>query len=141
MSVDLTGLQATDFEQALTSRPCARTEHFALHHLPARIRAAEPKLSTAGSSQDVSAVDERRRLGLVVPKRHARRAVTRNLVKRQGRAAFVRHIDAMAPGSWVLRLRAPFDPKRFLSAASDALRRQVRAELDTLWLASPGYGR
>ena len=86
-------------------------------------------------------MDDGLRLGLVVPKRHARRAVTRNLVKRQGRATFVRHADALAAGAWVLRLRAPFDPQRLLSAASDALRHQVRAELDRLWLASPGYGR
>lgn len=141
MSIDLAGLQASDFEQALTSRACARTEHFALHHLPVRTAPAESKLSTVGSSQDVSAVDDRRRLGLVVPKRHARRAVTRNLVKRQGRATFERHAAALAAGDWVLRLRAPFDSARFRSAASQALRALVRSELDTLWLASPGYRR
>lgn len=73
------------------------------------------------------------RLGLVVPKRLARRAVTRNLVKRQARVAFGRHGSALAPGDWVLRLRAPIDPQRFPSAASDALRALLREELAALF--------
>jgi hypothetical protein len=35
----------------------------------------------------------------------------------------------------VLRLRAPFDRQQFPSAASEALNRVVRLELDTLWAA------
>lgn len=69
-------------------------------------------------------------LGTVVPKRHARRAVTRNLVKRQMRAAVGRHVAALAQGLWVLRLRTPFDRTLYPSATSEALRRAVRAELD-----------
>ena len=72
-------------------------------------------------------------LGTVVPKRHARRSVTRSLLKRQIRAALdiAAHAD-LAPGLWVVRLRAPFDRKQFPSAASDALRAAARAELDQL---------
>ena len=65
-------------------------------------------------------------------KRHARRAVTRSLLKRQIRAAGGRHAAALAAGLWVVRLRAPFDRSRFASAASDALRRAARGELDAL---------
>jgi ribonuclease P protein component len=70
--------------------------------------------------------------GAVVPKRHARRAVTRTLLKRQIRAAVERHLPAMSGGLWVIRLRAPFDRKTFVSSASDALRRCAREELDVL---------
>jgi RNase P protein component len=71
-------------------------------------------------------------LGLVVPKRHARRAVTRSLIKRQMREALRRHHQHLPPGQWVLRLRAPIDTRQFPSAASDALRAVVRAELEKL---------
>jgi len=72
-------------------------------------------------------------LGLVVPKRHARRAVTRTLVKRQ-----IRHIAAacapqLEPGLWVVRQRNPFDAKQFPSAASDALKKAAREELRALF--------
>ena len=71
-------------------------------------------------------------LGLVVPKRHAKRAVTRTLLKRHIRAA-VSHVAAvLAPGLWVVRLRMPFDRQEFVSAASDQLARVARDELAAL---------
>ena len=36
----------------------------------------------------------------------------------------------LAGGLWIVRLRAPFDRSRFVSAASTALREVARAELD-----------
>lgn len=66
-------------------------------------------------------------LGLVVPRRWARRAVTRNLIKRQARAVAARHPPP--PGAWVLRLKRGWPTSEFPSAASAALRRAVRAEL------------
>ena len=71
-------------------------------------------------------------LGLVIPKRHARRAVTRNLLKRQMRNLMQLHAPAMAPGLWVLRLKAPFDRKLFTSPASDGLRSCAHDELALL---------
>jgi ribonuclease P protein component len=71
-------------------------------------------------------------VGAVVPKRHARRAVTRSLIKRQIYAAAERHRDRMAPGLWIVRLRSPFDRTEFASAASPALLRCARVELDRL---------
>ena len=71
-------------------------------------------------------------LGAVVPKRHARRSVTRSLLKRQIRAAVSDHAAALGGGLWVVRLRAPFDRARFASAASDELKRVVRSELEGL---------
>ncbi|MET0383916.1 MAG: ribonuclease P protein component [Burkholderiaceae bacterium] len=75
----------------------------------------------------------RRWLGLVVPKRHAKRAVTRTLMKRQIRNAAADCAAQLAPGLWVVRQRSPFDPSRFPSAASDALKQAARAELRALF--------
>ncbi len=69
-------------------------------------------------------------LGAVLPKRLARRAVTRNLLRRQIRAALDRHLPGLPPGLWVVRLRAGFERAQFLSAASELLRHAARAELD-----------
>lgn len=125
-----------DFQQALALRPCARTEHFVLHHLKPAATAGSGELSTSDTPSSPAGVDEVRRFGQVLPKRHARRAVTRNLIRRQGRAVFVQQAPRLAPGGWLLRLRTPFDPAVFPSAASPALRQAVRAELDALFAAA-----
>ena len=67
-----------------------------------------------------------------MPKRHARRAVTRSLLKRQLRSAFERHAAGLPAGLWLLRLRQPFAVADFPSAASAALASAVRSELDGL---------
>ena len=74
----------------------------------------------------------RLRFGCVVPKRHARRAVTRSLLKRQVRAAFGRHATALGGGDYLVRLVAGFATADFPSAASQALARAARGELDQL---------
>ena len=143
-------LQAADFERVLGTRSMARSPHFAVHHLAAgpatrRPRIADPvvpELSTADAPREGDSVDNLPAavpappsglwLGTVVPKRHAKRAVTRNLLKRQMRAAVARHAGSLPLGLWVLRLRTPIDRRQFPSAASDALRCAVRAELDAM---------
>jgi ribonuclease P protein component len=132
-------VSTADFERVLGARPWARSTHFAVHHLaeqPANVPNSMPadRLSTGGAPAQGTPVDDSPSLwlGTVVPKRHARRAVTRSLLKRQMRAALDRHATALPHGLWVLRLRAPFDKTRFASAASDALRRAARDELDGL---------
>lgn len=82
------------------------------------------------------------RLGLVLPKKQAKRSVTRSLIRHQAREALRRHAPAVQASGrhgdevdgWVVRLRAPFDRTRFPSAASEALKAVVRQELDELWL-------
>lgn len=143
-------VQSVDFERVLGAPQKARSPHFALHFVagapsrrPARKRVAgeavPPELSTDVAAVAQPPVDdlpvsvaEQRWLGLVVPKRHARRAVTRTLLKRQIRAAVDRQAGALPPGLWVVRLRAAFDVRQFRSAASDALRDAARAELDRM---------
>lgn len=72
-------------------------------------------------------------LGCVVPKRHARRAVTRSLLKRQVRGAFERHESALPHGLWLVRLRQGFARGEFPSAGSPALQQAARRELDALF--------
>ena len=79
--------------------------------------------------------DTGRWLGTVLPKRHARRAVTRNLLRRQIRAAFERRDACMSrlpAGLWLVRLHTAFATREFVSAASSALAASVAGELDDL---------
>jgi ribonuclease P protein component len=136
--------QSIDFERVLRTRSRAQTQHFAVHHLSdrpsvsarARRAAVARKLSTGDAPEVVKPVDDlpaQLWAGAVVPKRHARRAVTRSLLKRQIRSAVERHAHTLASGLWVVRLRAPFDKSRFPSAASDALKRAAAEELEALF--------
>lgn len=136
-------VHSTDFERLRATRAWARSEHFAVHHLPTRPferrasddRPAPDNLSTGADDKSDRSVDkspDERWLGCVLPKRLARRAVTRNLLRRQIRAAMARHEGELAPGLWVVRLRAPFARTDYPSAASQALRLAVRGELDAL---------
>ncbi len=141
-------VKSVDFVRVLRMRSRAATDHFAVHHLagpptPARTRAV--KLSTILADPIARPVDDlptevpfalESWVGAVVPKRHAKRAVTRSLLKRQIYAAAERHRAGLAPGLWIVRLRSPFDRTRFTSAASDALRRGARAELEVLLAAA-----
>lgn len=147
---DATLVQAADFQRVLATPSKARSPHFAVHHLAAgpsptawqRRQPVVPELSTDGAPDQVNSVDKSsgtdsvppqgRWLGLVVPKRHAKRAVTRTLVKRQMRAVFADQAAGLAAGLWVLRLRSGFPVQAFPSASSDALRAAVRAELTTM---------
>ena len=120
-------------------------------HAPVTARLST-ELSTDGSDISLTGVDDSqdpglsalvetptsfgsfdRWLGLVVPKRHARRAVTRTLVKRQIRNVAAACAPQLEPGLWVVRQRSPFDVKQFPSAASDALKEAARAELRALF--------
>jgi ribonuclease P protein component len=142
-------VKTADFERVLGERRRAATIHFAVHHLAAppsagpgrRGKAGAGKLSTIGGPAGALPVDDflpsassegGAWVGAVVPKRHARRAVTRSLIKRQIYAAAERQRDRLGPGLWIVRLRSPFDRARFVSAASSALRDDARNELEAL---------
>lgn len=73
-------------------------------------------------------------VGPLVPKRWARRSVTRHLLRRQVYAVAAEFADRLpAPVAYVVRLRAEFDRKHFVSASSEPLRRAIRAELQRLF--------
>jgi ribonuclease P protein component len=145
-------VQKVDFERMLAVPARQRSTHFALHHLPERPAARllparlsrkmaidgplAAKLSTSDAPSCSQAVDDSSPtghwLGTVVPKRHAKRAATRNLVKRQIHHQFQACSASLPPGLWVVRLKAPFAPQQFLSARSVALAVEVRTELASL---------
>lgn len=75
------------------------------------------------------------RIGCVIPKRCAKRAVTRNLIRRQiYTAAQAVEFWQQAPCDMVVRLRRSFSPSIFTSAGSMALKEQVRQEMQALFL-------
>jgi ribonuclease P protein component len=139
-----------DFERLLATRSRSRSAHFALHHVPSGVIAASnpanapdsADLSTAPAPTCPQPVDDSNSglwIGCVVPKRHAKRSVTRSLLKRQIRGAFARHAPSLSGGHWLVRLREGFPKARFVSAASPALAQAAREELDQLLarVASP----
>lgn len=114
--------QRVQFQAVLSSPALAHTAHFALHGVataPWQGRRGVPLFPGDGVW-----------LGAVLPKRWARRAVTRNTLKRQIYAMAREH--PLPPGAWVVRLKRAFATSEFPSATSVALRRAVRAELQQL---------
>jgi ribonuclease P protein component len=130
----------------------ARTEHFALHRAalppangadPAPPDTQQP--ATGGSvpalatgprsrrSTALFAVREEPWLGAIVPTRWARRAVTRNAIKRQIYTVSLDFEAALPAAAHVVRLRTGFDKAQFHSATSPALKQAVRAELQRLF--------
>lgn len=78
-------------------------------------------------------LQQAQRLGLVLPKRWARRSVTRNLIRRLARVSFAHHAKHLPAGDWVLRLRETIDPRQFSSASSLPLKRAMSQELQQLF--------
>jgi ribonuclease P protein component len=111
------------FQAVLAGATVARTVHFALHRcsLDAPAGEAVPLFG----SPDVW-------LGAMVPKRWARRAVTRNAIKRQIYTVSAASVALLPPAAHVVRLRSAFDRKEFVSASSDKLKAAVRSELQLL---------
>ena len=68
-------------------------------------------------------------IGAVVPKRWAKRAVTRNGIKRQVYNVSAQFEPRLAVAAHVVRLRTGFARDQFESAWSDALKLAVRTEL------------
>mgnify|MGYP002144362108 FL=1 len=102
----------------------------------ARVDTSEAIANTAGpaphEAQALFAMDGVW-LGAMVPKRWARRAVTRNTIKRQIYAVSSRFADRLPSAAHVVRLRCAFDRKQFISATSEQLKKAVREELEQLF--------
>jgi ribonuclease P protein component len=115
--------QRAQFDAAMSGPPVAKTAHFALHLAKSHGAGGVPDLFPGGGAW----------LGVLVPKRWARRAVTRNTLRRQIYAV-ARELSAGLPQlPMVVRLRSGFSRSDFPSATSDPLRREARAELLSLF--------
>jgi ribonuclease P protein component len=94
-----------------------RSTHFVLHSAPI----ASLSLSPAGAARPI--------VGVICPKRWAKRAVTRNTIKRQIYAV-THELAAQLPATClVLRLAAGFSREEFTSATSAKLKMAIRQEL------------
>ena len=71
-------------------------------------------------------------LGAMVPKRWAKRAVTRNTIKRQIYNVSADFSHQYSHAAFVVRLRSSFSTKEFVSATSAQLKQAVRIEVQTL---------
>ena len=116
------------FQQLMKTPPVARSKHFVVH------RATNPEPAAAESIQPAPASNQVKGLCLaaLLPKRWAKRAVTRNAMRRQIYAAFALQQAQLAPVPHLVRLRAAMDPAVFTSACSVPLKRAVRQEIDQL---------
>lgn len=97
---------ATEFAAVFSHRRVLRGEHFGLHYAPGSV--GHP------------------RLGLVIAKKLARRAVERNLLKRLGREAFRQARAHLPVCDLVLRLAKP------VACRGQGKRKELRAEIDAL---------
>ncbi|MES2879932.1 MAG: ribonuclease P protein component [Pseudomonadota bacterium] len=124
----------TQFQAVLAGSTVARTAHFALHCAALGAPVAQQSTSEPSKApqsalffvQDVW-------IGAMVPKRWAKRAVTRNAIKRQIYTVSTDFESALPVAGHVVRLRAGFDRKQFTSATSDELKAAVRQELQQLF--------
>lgn len=105
----------------------ARTAHFVLHRAPATAATPTGPGSDKGP-QALFAVHEAS-IGVVVPKRWAKRAVTRNGIKRQIYTVSTAFEARLPHTAHVVRLRAGFAREQYPSAWSEALKQAVRGEL------------
>ena len=110
----------------------SRTPHFVLHRASLDATSA----STGPGSerpQGLFAVQDEAWIGAVVPKRWAKRAVTRNGIKRQIYNVSEAFAPRLPAAAHVVRLRSDFARATFPSAWSDALKVEVRAELQQMF--------
>ena len=99
-----------------------KTPHFVLH-----------SWSPATAPEAAPFIEGRLLLGALIPKRWAKRAVTRNLIKRQIYEVSALYAHELTPTAHVVRLRAEFDKRHFVSASSVVLKKAVRNELTQLF--------
>jgi ribonuclease P protein component len=127
------------FQAAMAGGTVSRTAHFALHRLvldASDCCRSEPHCFLRARLLAICARVRRPCLafhgvwlGAMVPKRWAKRAVTRNTIKRQIYAVACLFEARLPQAAHVVRLRTAFDRKQFVSATSDPLKQAVRAEL------------
>ena len=108
------------FQAVLGGPVLAKTTYFSLHQL---------ELDKAVSGITVLFPSCTSWVGAMVPKRWAKRAVTRNAIKRQIYILSVSVTSIASSGAFLVRLRREFSRKEFTSASSASLKEAVRKEL------------
>jgi len=123
------------FQAVLAGSIVAKTVHFALHRNGLDAKATSKKLDEAPTTAVLFGFEDVW-IGAMAPKRWAKRAVTRNTIKRQIYSVSAEFSGQLAAAAFVVRLRCAFDKKKFPSATSQPLRETVRAEIVTLMIAA-----
>ncbi|MHB1198771.1 MAG: ribonuclease P protein component [Polaromonas sp.] len=121
----------TQFQAVLAGAIVARTTHFALHRLALTAKALQPQ---PGNRLDAHALFPVQDLwfGAMVPKRWAKRAVTRNAIKRQIYTVSAEFSHQYLQAAFVVRLSRGFARDEFFSASSSPFKQAVRAEVQAL---------
>jgi len=114
--------QWAQYQAVMSCGVVSKTPHFVLH-----------SWSPATAPEAAPFIEGRLLLGALIPKRWAKRAVTRNLIKRQIYEVSALYAHELTPTAHVVRLRAEFDKRHFVSASSTVLKKAVRNELTQLF--------
>lgn len=117
-------IKADAYASALRMRICARSQDFALHHLAHRTQKNTDMVSENWAQ-----------LGLVVPKRLAKHAVRRNLLKRLIRESFRVRASQLPAGLWVVRLNTNVNNFSIMTQQ----RKRWAAQLNDLWDTGKGF--
>jgi ribonuclease P protein component len=138
------------FQAVMAGSVPAKTQHFVLHrlHVPDAFAASDPMAVKTPIANGPGADRSKALfvlgggvravwLGAVVPKRWAKRAVTRSTIKRQIYTVAqefepFRQPRPVASMAFVVRLRQAFDRETFVSATSEPLKHAIRTELQAL---------
>lgn len=129
------------FRAVLAGNVIAKTEHFALHRnalqgsvLQSPDKTRPPVSGDTGQNTLFPGADLW--LGAMAPKRWAKRAVTRNAIKRQIYTVSADFSHQLPHAVFLVRLRRDFSRKDFVSACSEPLKQAVRAEIISLMRAA-----
>lgn len=112
----------------------AKTPHFVLHRNVLAAKAV-PNQSVKQVDAPVLFREQDMWIGAMVPKRWAKRAVTRNAIKRQIYTVSAEFSHLYPQAAFVVRLRSSFSRTEFVSAVSDLLKQAVRTEVQALMQA------
>lgn len=113
----------------MAGQTLAKTQHFVLHS--GSSVGTYPQAESGPKTVVLSCTEPS--LGALLPKRWAKRSVTRHMLRRQVYAVAQSYAQRLPQAPMVVRLRAAFDPKIFVSAQSEALKAAVRAEITQLF--------
>ncbi|MEO5606563.1 MAG: ribonuclease P protein component [Polaromonas sp.] len=121
------------FQAVMAGALIAKTHHFALHRKVLGIKTVSadrvvPEAVSLFRGSDAW-------IGAMVPKRWAKRAVTRNAIKRQIYNVSAGFSHQYSQAAFVVRLRSSFSAKEFVSATSEQLKQSVRIEVQALMQA------
>ena len=113
------------FQAVLGGKLVAKTEHFALHC----VELGTATVATAASVPVPVFTRDATWFGAMAPKRWAKRAVTRNAIKRQIYSVGTLLKPILPNAAFLVRLRREFSRKDFISASSTELKEAVRSEV------------